>query len=80
MSFTCKEIIENDNVDNDEEMSEKIMEDKDSNCSSNSPDSDEQECEEQENGHDNLIANVSDDDNLSNNLIQVINHIKIDLD
>ena len=80
LSFTYNEIIENDNGDNDEEMSEKIMEDKDSNSSSNSSDSDEQECEEQENSHDNLIANVSDDDNLSNNLIQVINHIKIDLD
>ena len=31
MSFTCNEIIENENEDNDDENSEKIMEDKDSN-------------------------------------------------
>ena len=77
MSFTCNEIIENENEDNDDETSEKIMEEKDSNSSSNSSDTDEGDYEEQERGHDNLIANVSDDDNLTNNLIQVINHIKI---
>ena len=57
-------------------MSEKFVEDKDSNSSSNLSDSNKRKCEEQESDHDNMIAKVSDDDNLLNNLIQVINHIK----
>jgi len=80
LSFTCNANIENENADIDEEIPEKFIEEKDSNSSSNSSDSDEGECEEKESNHDNLIANVSDDENLANNLIQVINHIKIDLD